>query len=214
MAVRAARVGCAFAAAQNGTAAAGGAIVPALQISPARPEDATEVAALHVSSWQVAYAGIVPAEHLAQLSVCARVTLWREAILRGSPPLYLAREEIRAGDSQPAPGEHPRGSRAVGFVSFGKCRDAGVPDTWGEIWALYVLPSRWSHGVGQALLRHACELLRQERFQQVSLWVLAENERALRFYRRAGLVPDAGAAQTIELGGKTLLELRYRAELR
>jgi ribosomal protein S18 acetylase RimI-like enzyme len=214
MAVRAARVWCAFAVAQHGTVAAGGAIVPALQISPAQAEDATEVAALHVSSWQIAYAGIVPAEHLAQLSVCARATLWREAILRGSPALFLAREGLPAGDALPAPAEHPQGSRAVGFVSFGKCRDAGVPDTWGEIWALYVLPSRWSHGVGRALLRHACELLRQQRFQQVSLWVLADNERALRFYRRAGLAPDAGAGKMIELGGKTLQELRYRAELR
>jgi ribosomal protein S18 acetylase RimI-like enzyme len=184
-----------------------------LQIGPARPEDAFEVAALHVSSWQVAYAGIVPEKHLAKLSVTARGTLWREAILRGSPALSLAREEMPAGDTQAAPGEQPGGSRAVGFVSFGKCRDAGVPGTWGEIWALYVLPSRWSHGIGQALWRHACKQLRERGFQQVSLWVLADNERALRFYRRAGLVLDADAAQTIELGGKTLRELRYCAEL-
>jgi ribosomal protein S18 acetylase RimI-like enzyme len=172
------------------------------------------VAALHVSSWQVAYTGIVPEEHLARLSITARATLWRDAILRGSPALFLAREEMPAGDAHAPPGEHPQGSRAVGFVSCGKCRDAGVPDTWGEIWALYVLPSRWSQGIGQALWRHACEQLRQQHFRQVSLWVLADNERALRFYRRAGLVLDAGTTQTIELGGKTLLELRYLAELR
>jgi hypothetical protein len=44
------------------------------------------------------------------------------------------------------------------------------------------------------------------------LWVLASNEQARRFYEAAGWRPDGGA-QTIELGGATLEEVRYRREL-
>lgn len=176
--------------------------MPALRIAAARPEDASELAELHVASWQGAYAGIVPAEHLAQLSVQSRAVRWREWIERGELCL-IAWEEAAAGDAAP---------RAIGFVSCGKCRDPDLPD-WGEIWAIYVLPSHWSRGAGQALWRHACAALRARGFENVSLWVLADNERAIRFYRRAGLSPDPGAGQTITIGGKTLVEVRYRAAL-
>jgi ribosomal protein S18 acetylase RimI-like enzyme len=182
-----------------------------LQIESARPEDALEVAALHVSAWQVAYADIVPQEYLTQLSVETRAALWRESILAGSPALFLAREHRRAAEASPMHERHL--SPVLGFVSYGRCRDSDLPDTWGEIWAIYVLPSHWSRGIGQALWRAAREQLRRQGFQHVSLWVLADNERAIGFYRRAGLEPDPSAVQTLERGGKTLVEVRYRAAL-
>jgi ribosomal protein S18 acetylase RimI-like enzyme len=184
----------------------------ALQIGPAHPEDALEVAALHVSAWRVAYAGILPEKYLAQLSVEARAALWRESILRGTPALCLAREVMPAADGQL--NFEPVGrSPALGFASYGPCRDEDLPATWGEIWAIYVLPAHWSHGIGRALWRYACAELRRDGYQHVSLWVLADNERAIRFYRRAGLEPDAGVTQTIERGGRSLTEVRYRAAL-
>ena len=177
--------------------------MPALRIATARPENAQELAALHVLSWQSAYAGIIPAEYLAQLSVDSRAASWREWIERGELCLLAWEDEAPAAD----------GPRAIGFVSCGKCRDPDRPDTWGEIWAIYVRPSHWSRGAGQALWLHACEALRQRGFQHVSLWVLADNERAIRFYRLAGLTQDEGVTQTIVLGGKSLVEVRYRAAL-
>jgi ribosomal protein S18 acetylase RimI-like enzyme len=168
-----------------------------LTIGPARADDAPVVAALHLLSWQQAYGGLLPAEPLAQRSLSTLAVQWRQAILSGTVSLALARE----------------GAGAAGFVSFGRCRDADADDTCGEIWALYVMPSHWSRGVGRALWLHACEQLRTAGFVQVSLWVLADNERALRFYRRAGLRADPGVMQTIERGGRQLLEVRYRARL-
>lgn len=169
----------------------------ALHIEPAHAEDAATVAALHIASWQVAYADIVPTSYLNQMSVQQRTELWRESILRGSPALLLARQD----------------GHAVGFVSYGKSRDPDVPDTWGEIWALYVEPAHWAQGIGRALWLRACEALQHLGFEHVSLWVLADNERGIRFYRRMGLVPEAGSMQPLELGGRQLLEVRYHAPL-
>jgi ribosomal protein S18 acetylase RimI-like enzyme len=172
------------------------------QVSPACAEDALEVAQLHVCAWRAAYADIIPAQYLAQLSVETRAAQWRETIASGSPRLSLAREE----PLEPAPAGRPP---ALGFVCYGRCRDPDLPELWGEIWAIYVQPSHWSRGIGQALWRHACEQLRRDGFRHVSLWVLADNERAIRFYRRAGLELDSGARR----GGTALPEERYRAAL-
>ncbi len=38
----------------------------------------------------------------------------------------------------------------------------------------------------------------------------AAYERAIRFYRRAGCVEDAGSERTLERGGVKLVEVRYR----
>ena len=46
-------------------------------------------------------------------------------------------------------------------------------------------------------------------FDSVSLWVLAANAHAIRFYENAGFVLDAGSAQTFELGGRPVQELHY-----
>jgi len=44
-------------------------------------------------------------------------------------------------------------------------------------------------------------------FSRVTLWVLADNARAIRFYCAAGFAPSLERA--IEIGGKRLLEVRY-----
>jgi GNAT superfamily N-acetyltransferase len=94
------------------------------------------VARVHVETWKAAYVGIVPAEVLSGLTVESREAIWRESISRGSPELVVAKEN----------------DQVVGFISFGACRDAGVPRSVAEIWALYVLPDQWSRGVGRKIV--------------------------------------------------------------
>lgn len=52
-------------------------------------------------------------------------------------------------------------------------------------------------------------MLSQQGYSTCSLWVLAENERAIRFYRSIGFVADDIAARQIELGGRLLQQGRY-----
>jgi ribosomal protein S18 acetylase RimI-like enzyme len=172
-------------------------VAPIIDITPGTADDAPAIARIHVASWQAAYRGIVPDEHLASLSVERREAHWRGAFAAGQTEVLVARE----------------GGSIVGWVCFGACRDDAATPSDGEIWALYVLADWWSKGVGLALWVGARERLVASGFVNVSLWVLADNERAIRFYRAAGFEADPARATTVTIGGKTLQELRYLCRL-
>ncbi|MDP3823746.1 MAG: GNAT family N-acetyltransferase [Burkholderiales bacterium] len=162
-------------------------------IEPATLADARRVAQVHVQAWRAAYVGIVPDAYLASLSVDKRETMWREAIEKQLPELLLARVD----------------SDVAGWVAFDASRDKDAAPGSGEIWALYVDPAHWAGGIGRALLQRARARLNERGFGRVSLWVLAENTRALRFYGAAGFTLDAGSGLQFELGGRKVQELRY-----
>ncbi|PKO31953.1 MAG: N-acetyltransferase [Betaproteobacteria bacterium HGW-Betaproteobacteria-9] len=168
-----------------------------MQIDHAQPEDARAVAEIHVNAWRVAYASILSAEYLASLSVDQREAMWHKCIAAGEPELLVAK----------------RHGAVVGWMSFGDSRDDGAPKSEAEVWALYVAPECWSSGAGRQLWLRARELMRDRGFTTCSLWVFPQNERAIRFYRAAGFVADAGPPQAFELGGRQLQEVRYVCRL-
>ena len=170
----------------------------AVAIRPAVPADAAAIAAVHVGTWQVAYRGLLPDEHLDALDVAR----WR------------------AGWQRLLTGERPRSAtlvavadeRVVGFVDVVPSRDDdAAPDT-GEVTSIYVLPTGWGTGAGRALMAAAVESLRSEGFRAVTLWVLRDNERARRFYERAGWSLDSAAKDDV-VAGAPVTEVRYRREL-
>lgn len=73
-----------------------------------------------------------------------------------------------------------------------------------EIDALYVSPTHWGRGVGSLLLADATQRLSD--YDELTLWVLAKNASARRFYERHGWSPDGGEKDS-HYGE---LELRYR----
>ena len=167
-----------------------------MRITPASPEELRAVAEVHVVSWQVAYAGVLSSEYLAKLSVDSREAAWRQVLAEGVSELLVAVE----------------GASVVGFASFGRCRDADAPTDRGELWALYVSPDAWSTGVGQALWSATRARLAALEFRSVSLWVIAGNDRALRFYSRAGFFIEPGSEKEFELGGELVREVRMVVE--
>jgi ribosomal protein S18 acetylase RimI-like enzyme len=168
-----------------------------MHVERAKLEDAHAIAEIHVLTWRAVYQGIVPADYLATLSVEKREALWRDSIAKGTPELWVAKTE----------------GRVIGWVASGPCRDKGTPPQVGEVWAIYVTPSHWSSGVGRALWLTARERLQQHGYKSVSLWVLAENSRAIKFYLAAGFAPDLSSTKELTLGGKPLTEVRYEVEI-
>ena len=170
------------------------------QVVPATLRDARAVAQIHVDSWRAAYRDLLSAGFLAELSVDAREAMWRDAIATGTPSLLVAKDD--------------RGDEAVrGWLSFGACRDDGAPTSEAEVWALYVAPDSWAGGIGRALWQHARASMCEQGYRSCSLWVFAQNEGAIRFYRAVGFAPDARPHQTFELGGRQVAEARYVCRL-
>ncbi len=155
-------------------------------------DDACAIAAIHVAGWRAAYRGIMPDALLADLSVDKRAANWRFAIEQRRPQILVAAEP----------------NRIVGWIAFGKCRDADQSADTGEIWAVYACPDRWSRGVGRSLWLAARAALVAEGFSRITLWVLAANERACRFYERAGFAEDRRSRKPAEFGGVALDEIR------
>jgi len=159
-------------------------------IRAARPEDAAEIADVHVRSWQAAYEHLLGAERLAGIDVERRRRLW-EGALAERTPIWVAESE----------------GRVVGFVSIGDSRDAEGGGE-GELYSIYALPGVWGAGAGPGLMAAAREALR-ERYETSILWVAEDNPRARRFYEREGWTLDGGRKED-ELLGVKVAEVRYR----
>ena len=139
----------------------------------------------------------MPQAFLANLSTGQREAGWRTAIERGEPRILVAVEL----------------DPVVGWIAFSGCRDSDqLPDT-GEIWAVYAHPEHWSRGVGRSLWLAARVAMLAAGFSRVTLWVLAANERARRFYQMAGFTEDSCPHRPAEFGGVVLDEVRLVAAL-
>ncbi|ABS03602.1 GCN5-related N-acetyltransferase [Kineococcus radiotolerans SRS30216 = ATCC BAA-149] len=167
-------------------------------VGPATLDDARDLARIHVDTWQVAYPGLVPDVVLAAMTLTTAIERW-EAVLPLHPPQHCLLAEDPAGNT-------------TGFVRCGPSRDERAPGTTGEIHALYVQPTSWGTGTGRALLRAAQQQLLADGFTEATLWVLARNDRAQRFYRRCGWAPDGGTKQD-QHEGVVVDEVRHRHAL-
>jgi ribosomal protein S18 acetylase RimI-like enzyme len=96
----------------------------------------------------------------------------------------------------------------VGFCAVGP----SIDDDWGEVFAIYVGPRHWRHGVGTELLTAAEQALVDAGYSRVLLWVLKGNTRARAFYERQGWA--LGKPIRIEaIGGTDVTEVRYEKAL-
>jgi ribosomal protein S18 acetylase RimI-like enzyme len=161
-------------------------------IRAARLEDVPEISRIHVETWRSAYAGIMPAEYLAKLSVEARTKGWTQAWERSPRDLLVAET----------------GGNVVGW-SFSALAREGDDAVLGEVFALYVLPEWQGRGHGAALMAAIEEDFRRRRVTVSVLRVLEANQPARGFYARRGYATD-GPAKAEVFGELALPVLRYR----
>ena len=169
----------------------------------ARATDAEQVAAVHVASWQWAYAGLLPAEELAGLSVAERADRWR-ATLGGTGTGRTDRGATFVADLD---------GQVVGFVAVGPGRDDVGGQSVGELYAIYLDRNVSGTGTGRRLHDAGVGWLALQGWTRALLWVLRDNTRARRFYELRGWRAD-GVTKTVPRPDLVDLdEVRYERTL-
>ncbi len=161
-------------------------------IRPARIDDAVTIARVHVETWRTTYVGIVPDEHLANLSYERSQAGWFEHLSNPQGQMHAFVAEIEPG-------------QIVAFASCGPSRDS-LAGFDGELYNLYVLKAFQGKGYGKLLVTQvACDLAMRGCHSLV-IWVLKDNP-ACNFYERLG--GRRIAEKPVEIGGKQLLDVAY-----
>jgi GNAT superfamily N-acetyltransferase len=153
------------------------------RIRLATPGDAEALGTIEAASYLATYRGIMPD------SVLARV----------SPERLIERVRPRLAAAADAAPDEPRrlwiieSEGAVrGYATTEPATDQFLPPPSGagELESLYLHPDAIGHGLGRVLLQHAVDDLVARGYDPLVLWAFERNERARRFYERAGWILD------------------------
>ena len=131
---------------------------------------------VHCTAWQEAYRGIVCDRYLDSMTVeatTARAWQFPENTLVG-------KEKEKVG----------------GCAVYSPSRDEDLMEA-GEVVAIYVLSEYYGHKIGYRLMNEAVSRLSE--YNTIFVWVLEQNERAIRFYHRYGFEFD-GCKKQLNLG--------------
>ena len=160
----------------------------AIEVRPARREDAPALAEAHAEAWRGAYRGIIPAMTLERMVSRRGEAYWRAVTARPRGLLVLVFDGAVAG-----------------YAMLGRSRSANARA--GEIYELYLRPPYQGVGLGRHLFKEAQRTLVDFGFRGLIVWALADNAGACAFYRRMGGRP---AAEHVEhLGGANLVKIGF-----
>ncbi len=159
--------------------------------------DVCNLGAVHVASWKETYAGILPEDMLAGLSIEARSAMWARIL---DDPSAFGRTAVYVAED---------GTGIIGLSACGQQRDHRLRERGfdAEISAIYVLRSQQRRGIGRALMREMALDLRYREFDAAALWVLRENTTARDFYRKLG--GEMVAEREDKRENATLVEIAY-----
>lgn len=125
---------------------------------------------------------------------------WIETYQELIPEYYLMRHSLERTTQLAY--EHPENTwialvedKVVGFSCFVPSRDEDLIDA-GEITAIYVLKDYQHQGIGYQLMEKA--LFSLSSYQVVALWVLSDNEQAIKFYEKQGFTKDGQSKIVME----------------
>ncbi len=176
----------------DGADGSGAGDLKGLTVREAWLHDASAMAVVHVTSWQSTYPGLLPAEHLARLSVATASMRWRAVLSTTN----------RRGGSFVA--EDPGGS-VVGIAACGPLRVPLAPYE-GEIYAIYLLEEVQGRGLGARLMVEMARRMLVGGLRSAVVWCLRDNPSRW-FYERLGGVRVA--ERPLRYAGANLVEVAY-----
>lgn len=172
-----------------------------IAIRPAVPDDAADIAAVHVRSFVAAYSHLPRTRHSAAIGLTDRVSEWRRRLEMADRVTLVATD----------------GRRIDGFAHLGSSPDGDAGGETGHVFSIHVDPDQTGHGTGERLMVAAAASLTTHGYRCATLWVVADNDRARRFYQRLGWTTDgASRREHLAVGdedGDEVEVVRYRRDL-
>lgn len=148
-----------------------------MKIRKAVPNDAPNIAKVHVDSWRTTYKDIMPEAYLAKLSYEQRTKLWESNMKRQT--VYVAVN---------GQGE------IVGFSVGGKRTTKNYDAFDGELFAIYIRKEEQGKGIGKLLMQPVVSDLVEAGINSMIVLVLKDNS-SKHFYEKLG----AGKIGTLEI---------------
>ncbi len=147
-----------------------------MEVRKAKVGDEARMAEIQVAAWQRAYSGIMSPALLDALDISQKTDMWRNALKRASKGSYIVAEI---------------NGRVEGFAVFGPARDQDLDESESaEIVSINIDPDKWGYGLGRSLASSMIDRLSTDGFGSIYLWVVEQNERAIRFYQRNGFIRE------------------------
>jgi GNAT superfamily N-acetyltransferase len=187
-------------------------------VRPATAADVEEIVRIQASTWEAAYAELVPAAALAQLSSPGARQAWAAAVAAGGGSRVLVATEgtWTVGFCAAAPAQDPAADSADAAAAADADGADARPEIgvehWAEIGALLVEPRWGRRGHGGRLLATAAHALHEAGALYGLAWVPEADAASRAFYARAGWEPD-GTVRVLDTGEGTLREVRLTGSL-
>ncbi|MBY0413180.1 MAG: GNAT family N-acetyltransferase [Bdellovibrionales bacterium] len=143
----------------------------AVKVRAATPDDAAEIANVHINSWREAYKGLLPQVFLDErpLYFKNRYQLWKSVLSVPNNITFVA-ECSENG--------------VIGMVNGSKARNAEYED-YAEVYCLYLLQKYHGQKIGFELLKKSFEAFEYRGYSKAYLWVLEGNP-TIKFYEKTG----------------------------
>ena len=165
-----------------------------MPIRLAQPADVAAIAAVNIASWQAAYRNALPAELLDNMPLADVQKRWLNRLTTADEQVFVCEQT----------------GSVVGYVVCGAARDDDALPRVGEIYGLYLLPDKWGQGHGRHLMTAALDALRQQGFNEATLWVLHQNKSAQAFYRAVGFKAEGVDKRETRFNNVVFHQTRYR----
>ena len=152
-------------------------------------DDAKYCANIHSESWNFAYSDIVSKEIIDKYNLRWPM-IWNKMLSNNINSHYV----ITLDDV------------IIGFLTISVARDNDLKESFYELVGLYLNPEYVAKGYGKQAMDWIKKEIKSRGHDKISLWVLEENNRARRFYEKAGFVSDGEAKPS---GLADTQEVRY-----
>ncbi|MEV6298733.1 GNAT family N-acetyltransferase [Actinoplanes sp. NPDC051861] len=179
-------------------------------VRPARPEDASEIARIQLSTWRTAYRRMFPAHVLANLDEDYLARGWTEAITAAPSPRHRVLIAVEQSEST---------TTVVGFAASGPADEQALapeepplPDGVAAVTDLLIEPRWGRRGHGSRLLAAAVDNWRDDGFSTAVAWVYESDEVMRKFLGSTGWEPD-GAGRALDVDDMLVPQLRLHVAL-